>query len=154
MFLMYPRFLQLFLNNQIENLEAVFNDEYDTPSHTKKVFANMRRQGKDFPGIVTPLFATMLIQPQAVEGEGSGQPTEPQHTPTTASPSNIEPIPIIASSSHPKKTHKRYNLPNVEVSFFKLLCTTDDIEDMTFDVYALPCYGLVLFVMALFIHAL
>ncbi|GJY65513.1 reverse transcriptase domain-containing protein [Tanacetum coccineum] len=44
--------------------------------------------------------------------------------------------------------------PNVEVSFFKLLCTTDDIEDMTFDVYALPCYGLVLFVKALFIHAL
>ncbi|GJS14626.1 hypothetical protein Tco_0409098 [Tanacetum coccineum] len=40
--------------------------------------------------------------------------------------------------------------PNVEVSFFKLLCITDDIEDMTFNVYALPCYGLVLFVMALF----
>ncbi|GJS83438.1 hypothetical protein Tco_0749979 [Tanacetum coccineum] len=44
---------------------AVFNDEYDTPSHTKKVFANMRRQGKYFSGTVTPLFATMLIQPQA-----------------------------------------------------------------------------------------
>ncbi|GJW76775.1 hypothetical protein Tco_0138457 [Tanacetum coccineum] len=44
--------------------------------------------------------------------------------------------------------------PNVEVSFFKLLCATDEIEDMTFDVYALPCYGLVLFVTALFIHAL
>ncbi|GKB22277.1 hypothetical protein Tco_0856200 [Tanacetum coccineum] len=42
----------------------------------------------------------------------------------------------------------------VEVSFFKLLCTTDDTEDMTFDVYALPCFGLVLFVTALFIHAL
>ncbi|GKA27180.1 putative ribonuclease H-like domain-containing protein [Tanacetum coccineum] len=80
---------------------------YDTPSHTKKVFANMRRQGKDFSGTVTPLFATMLIQPQADVGEGSGQPTEPQHTPTTASPSNIEPIPIIASSSQPQKTHKR-----------------------------------------------
>ncbi|GKD81093.1 hypothetical protein Tco_1347932 [Tanacetum coccineum] len=106
-FLMYPRFLQLILNNQIENLTAIFNDEYDTPSHTKKVFANMRRQGKDFSGTVTPLFATMLIQSQAVEGEGSGQPIEPQHTPTTASPSNIEPIPIIASSSHPKKTYKR-----------------------------------------------
>ncbi|GJT38887.1 ribonuclease H-like domain-containing protein [Tanacetum coccineum] len=39
------------------------------------------------------------------------------------------------------------------VSFFKLLRTTDDVEDMTFDVYALPCFGLVLFVMALFIHA-
>ncbi|GJY02755.1 hypothetical protein Tco_0360907 [Tanacetum coccineum] len=106
-FLMYPRFLQLFLNNQIENLEAVFNDEYDTPSHTKKVFANMRRQGKDFSRTVTPLFPTMLIQPQVDVGEGSGQPTEPQHTPTTTSPSNIEPIPIIASSSQPQKTHKR-----------------------------------------------
>ncbi|GJZ83832.1 hypothetical protein Tco_0649005 [Tanacetum coccineum] len=48
----------------------------------------------------------MLIQSQAVEGEGSGQPTEPQHTPTTASPSHVEPIPIVASSSQPKKTHK------------------------------------------------
>ncbi|GJT69926.1 hypothetical protein Tco_1029212 [Tanacetum coccineum] len=105
-FLMYPRFLQLFLNNQIENLAAVFNDEYDTPSHTKKVFANMRRQGKDFSGTVTPLFATMLIQSQAVEGEGSEQPTESQHTPTTASPSHVEPIPTVASSSHPKKTQK------------------------------------------------
>ncbi|GJZ69063.1 hypothetical protein Tco_0632613 [Tanacetum coccineum] len=66
---MYPRFLQLFLNNQIENLTPTFNDEYDTPSHTKKVFANMRRQGKDFSGTVTPLFATMLIQPQADVGE-------------------------------------------------------------------------------------
>nr|GEX05823.1 hypothetical protein [Tanacetum cinerariifolium] len=59
---MYPRFLQLLLNNQIENLKAVFNDEYDTPSYTKKVFANMRRQGKDFSRRVTPLFETMLIQ--------------------------------------------------------------------------------------------
>nr|GEX05489.1 hypothetical protein [Tanacetum cinerariifolium] len=66
---MYPRFLQLFLNNQIENLEAVFNDEYDTPSHTKKVFANMKRQGKDFSGSVTPLFETILTQHLAKVGE-------------------------------------------------------------------------------------
>ncbi|GJZ13975.1 hypothetical protein Tco_0549205 [Tanacetum coccineum] len=38
---------------------------------------------------------------------GLGQPTEPQHIPTTTSPSNIEPIPIIASLSQPQKTHKR-----------------------------------------------
>ncbi|GKD25875.1 hypothetical protein Tco_1232089 [Tanacetum coccineum] len=36
-----------------------------------------------------------------------GQPTKPQHTPTTASPSHVEPIPTVASLSHPKKTHKR-----------------------------------------------
>ncbi|GJS45520.1 hypothetical protein Tco_0595641 [Tanacetum coccineum] len=98
-------FLQLFLNNQIENLIALFNDEYDTPSHTKKVFANMRRKGKDFSGTVTPLFPSILA-PQVVEGKGSGQPTEPQHIPTTASPSHVEPIPIVASSSQPKKTKK------------------------------------------------
>ncbi|GJT50891.1 hypothetical protein Tco_0977048 [Tanacetum coccineum] len=85
--------------------DAVFNDEYDTPSHTKKVFANIRRKGKDFSGTVTPLFPSMLA-PQAVEGGGSGQPTEPQHIPTTASLSHIEPIPTVTSSSHPKKTHK------------------------------------------------
>ncbi|GKC94881.1 hypothetical protein Tco_1160323 [Tanacetum coccineum] len=78
------------------NDEDVFNDEYDTPSHSKKVFANMIMQGKDFSGTVTPLFATMLIQSQAVEGEGSGQPTKSQHTPTTASPSHVEPIPIYS----------------------------------------------------------
>ncbi|GJT96905.1 hypothetical protein Tco_1092423 [Tanacetum coccineum] len=48
--------------------EDVFNDEYDTPSHTKKVFANMRRKGKDFSGTVTPLFPSMLGS-QVVEGE-------------------------------------------------------------------------------------
>ncbi|GKB89663.1 hypothetical protein Tco_0961935 [Tanacetum coccineum] len=51
-------------------------------------------QFNDEDGTVTPLFATMLIQPQAVEGKGSGQSSESQHTPTTASPSHVEPIPI------------------------------------------------------------
>ncbi|GKA60875.1 hypothetical protein Tco_0760282 [Tanacetum coccineum] len=41
-----------------------------------------------------------------VEGKGSGQPTKPQYTTTTASSSHVEPIPTITSSSHPKKTHK------------------------------------------------
>ncbi|GJT58257.1 hypothetical protein Tco_0993311 [Tanacetum coccineum] len=48
-----------------------------------------------------------MLASQVVEGEGSGQPTEPQHTPTTASPSHVELILTVASSSHPKKTHKR-----------------------------------------------
>ncbi|GJV84894.1 hypothetical protein Tco_1524792 [Tanacetum coccineum] len=47
-----------------------------------------------------------MLTSQAVEGEGSGQPTKPQHTPTTALPSHVEPIPTVASSSHPKNTHK------------------------------------------------
>ncbi|GJS78504.1 putative ribonuclease H-like domain-containing protein [Tanacetum coccineum] len=50
------------------------------------------------------IFSSMLAQ-QADIGEGSGQPTDPQHTSTSAQPSNEEPI-SIPSSSQPKKTHR------------------------------------------------
>ncbi|GJS95432.1 hypothetical protein Tco_0802400 [Tanacetum coccineum] len=40
---------------------------------------------------------------------------------------------LVTSSDAP--TFELTISPNVEVSFFKLLCTTDDIEDMTFDIY-------------------
>ncbi|GKB63783.1 putative ribonuclease H-like domain-containing protein [Tanacetum coccineum] len=69
-FLMYPRFLQLFLNNQLKDLPEPINDTYETPSHTKKVFSNMARQSKGFSGKVTPLFDSMLVQNHASEGEG------------------------------------------------------------------------------------
>ncbi|GKF06528.1 hypothetical protein Tco_0037196 [Tanacetum coccineum] len=65
----------------------------------------MRRQGKDFSGTITPLFSSMLAQ-QADMGEGSKQPTDPQHTSTSAQPSNEEQI-NAPSSSQPKKTYKR-----------------------------------------------
>ncbi|GJT96219.1 putative ribonuclease H-like domain-containing protein [Tanacetum coccineum] len=85
-----------------------FDDEDGITCLTNtEIFENLQLmgKGKDFSGTVTPLFPSMLAS-QAVEGEGSRQPTEPQHTPTTASPSHEEPIPIVASSSHLKKTHK------------------------------------------------
>ncbi|GJY86754.1 ribonuclease H-like domain-containing protein [Tanacetum coccineum] len=56
-FLMYPRFVQVFLVNQLEGM-INHNKIYIAPSHIKKVFANMKRQGKDFSGRVTPLIAT------------------------------------------------------------------------------------------------
>ncbi|GJW21993.1 hypothetical protein Tco_0032615 [Tanacetum coccineum] len=37
------------------NQKFNFSEIYIAPSHTKKVFANMKRQGKDFSGRVTPL---------------------------------------------------------------------------------------------------
>nr|GEU65975.1 ribonuclease H-like domain, reverse transcriptase, RNA-dependent DNA polymerase [Tanacetum cinerariifolium] len=68
-FLMYPRFLQLFLNNQLKDLPEPFNDTYETPKHSKKVFSNMARKSISFSGKVTPLFDSMLVQNQAPEGE-------------------------------------------------------------------------------------
>ncbi|GKA85213.1 hypothetical protein Tco_0806867 [Tanacetum coccineum] len=59
-----------------------------------------------------------MLGTQAVEGEGSGQPTKPQYTPTSASPSHVEPIQTVASPSQPKKTHKhrRTNRKATEIS--------------------------------------
>ncbi|GJU46154.1 hypothetical protein Tco_1203420 [Tanacetum coccineum] len=93
--------------------DALFNDEYDTPSHTKKVFANMRRKGKDFSGTVTPLFPSILA-PQVVEGKGSGQPTEPQHIPTTASPSHVELIQFGPTTLVANETIHKERGDNVE----------------------------------------
>nr|GEV45112.1 hypothetical protein [Tanacetum cinerariifolium] len=44
---------------------------YVTPSHTKKIFRNMKKVGKDFSGRVTPLFPTMMVQAQEEMGEES-----------------------------------------------------------------------------------
>ncbi|GJS75215.1 hypothetical protein Tco_0725096 [Tanacetum coccineum] len=99
-FLMYPRFLMVFLNNQIE-LGEPFNDVYVTPVHTQKVFSNMSRKGVKFLGKITLLFDSMLVPHQAPEGEGSKQPTEPQPTPSPTHASTGDQPPVAASpSSH------------------------------------------------------
>ncbi|GJT05438.1 hypothetical protein Tco_0839900 [Tanacetum coccineum] len=46
-FLVYLRFVQVFLDKKVEGMSK-HKEIYVTPSHTKKVFANMKRQGKDF----------------------------------------------------------------------------------------------------------
>ncbi|GJU28887.1 hypothetical protein Tco_1172476 [Tanacetum coccineum] len=89
-FLMYPRFIQVFLDKQLEGMPT-HNRIYIAPSHTKKIFGNMRRVGKGFSGRETPLFQTMVVQDQAEMGEGSANPTDPHHTPTIIQPSTSQP---------------------------------------------------------------
>ncbi|GJU18195.1 hypothetical protein Tco_1146161 [Tanacetum coccineum] len=67
------------------------NKIYIAPSHIKKVFANMKRQGKDFSSRVTPLFSTMMVQAQHEQGEGSDMPNDPHHKPTIIPPSTKQP---------------------------------------------------------------
>ncbi|GKA76301.1 hypothetical protein Tco_0782762 [Tanacetum coccineum] len=62
-FLMYPRFVQVFVNQQLDGLPT-HKRTYIAPSHTKKIFGNMRRVGKGFSGRETPLFQTMMVQDQ------------------------------------------------------------------------------------------
>ncbi|GKD83377.1 hypothetical protein Tco_1350216 [Tanacetum coccineum] len=67
-FLMYPRFVQVFLDKQLEGMSS-HKRIYVTPFHTKKIFGNMKRVGKGFSGRETPLFPTMVVQNQAKIGE-------------------------------------------------------------------------------------
>nr|GEY70409.1 retrovirus-related Pol polyprotein from transposon TNT 1-94 [Tanacetum cinerariifolium] len=77
--------------------------KYTSPALTQKVFANIRRIGKGFSGVDTPLFDGMLVEQevQAVEDDAedkdddnvvSAKPTPPSPTPATPTPQQ-EPIP-------------------------------------------------------------
>ncbi|GJY44042.1 hypothetical protein Tco_0432255, partial [Tanacetum coccineum] len=56
---------------KLKDLSEPFNDTYETPTHSKKVFSNMARKSKKFSRKVTPLFDSMLVQNQAPEGKVS-----------------------------------------------------------------------------------
>nr|GEZ56587.1 hypothetical protein [Tanacetum cinerariifolium] len=58
-FYMYPRFIQMIIQSNIADLSKHTN-RYISPVLTQKVFANMRRVGKGFSGVETPLFENML----------------------------------------------------------------------------------------------
>nr|GEX98498.1 hypothetical protein [Tanacetum cinerariifolium] len=93
-FLMYPRFIQTFLDKQLDGLPT-HKKNYDVSFHTKKVFSNMKIIDKGFSGKETPLFPTMVGPNQVQMGKGLAQPTNTQHTPTFDMP-----------PPKPKKTQK------------------------------------------------
>ncbi|GJY10989.1 hypothetical protein Tco_0379174 [Tanacetum coccineum] len=128
-FLMYPRFVQVFLDKQVEGMTK-HKEIYVTPSHTKKVFANMKREGKGFSRRVTPLFQTMMVQAQE-EGEGSEMPTVPQHTSTINQPSSSQP----PKKQKPRKTKKQ----NTEVS--QPSDPTQPMADETENVESVPIHS-------------
>ncbi|GKC42916.1 hypothetical protein Tco_1060638 [Tanacetum coccineum] len=63
----YLRFVLVLMDKQVEGMTK-HKKIYAIPSHTKKVFANIKRQGKDFSGRDTHLFPTMIVQAQEQEG--------------------------------------------------------------------------------------
>nr|GEV90029.1 hypothetical protein [Tanacetum cinerariifolium] len=65
-FYMYPRFIQMIIQNQVGDL-STHTTRYISPSLTQKVFANMRRVGKGLSGVETPIFEGMLAARQLAE---------------------------------------------------------------------------------------
>ncbi|GKE65523.1 hypothetical protein Tco_1519684, partial [Tanacetum coccineum] len=83
-FLMYPRFLQVFINQQLGDI-STYKKIFFNPFHTKKVFANMKKAGKDFSRRITPLFDTMMVQAsEEVEVPQDGS----EHEESIPTPSN------------------------------------------------------------------
>nr|GEV89191.1 hypothetical protein [Tanacetum cinerariifolium] len=71
-FYMYPQFLQLMIRAQVGGL-SFYTTKYSSPALTQKVFDNMRRVGKGFSRVETPLFEGMIMAQQAndVADEGA-----------------------------------------------------------------------------------
>nr|GEV30605.1 hypothetical protein [Tanacetum cinerariifolium] len=65
-FYMYPRFIQLIIQTQVGDL-STHTTRFISPALTQNLFANMRRVGKGFSGVETPLFEGMLARQPAEE---------------------------------------------------------------------------------------
>nr|GEU70161.1 hypothetical protein [Tanacetum cinerariifolium] len=105
-FYMYPRFLQPMIRAQVGDLSS-HTTKYSSPVLIQKVFANMRRVGKGFSGVETPLFKGMIVAQQAddVADEvaagvaiddvpaADAEPTLPSPTPTTQPPPPSQELP-------------------------------------------------------------
>ncbi|GKC24478.1 hypothetical protein Tco_1026628 [Tanacetum coccineum] len=89
-FLMYPRFVQVFLDKQVDVMSK-HKGIYVTPSHAKKIFANMKREGKGFFRRITPLFQTLMVQASEDMGEDSAAPIDSHSTPIITQPSSSKP---------------------------------------------------------------
>ncbi|GJS37617.1 ribonuclease H-like domain-containing protein [Tanacetum coccineum] len=91
-FVMYPRFISVFLDKQLMNVPVPL-DQFPVNDLTSKVYSFIVKKGKQFLGKVTPLFASMLVQPTEDEDATSERPSEPQPTlsPPYSSKANVEP---------------------------------------------------------------
>nr|GEX04753.1 uncharacterized mitochondrial protein AtMg00810-like [Tanacetum cinerariifolium] len=92
-FYMYLYFLQLMIRKQVGDL-STHTIMYTSPALTQKVFTNIRRVGKGFCGVETPLFEGMLVAQEVGEGDVSAahdeipttdeEPSIPSPTPPTS----------------------------------------------------------------------
>ncbi|GKA97363.1 hypothetical protein Tco_0825257, partial [Tanacetum coccineum] len=98
-----------FLFHTINHYKQLMNipvplDHFPVNALTSKVFSFKVKKGKHFSGKVTPLFASMLVQPTKDEGATSERPSEPQPTPSPPHPSEVHVEPQSDLSPRPSPT--------------------------------------------------
>nr|GEV70925.1 hypothetical protein [Tanacetum cinerariifolium] len=96
----------IFQKGMSQFAQITHSHTYVVPFHTRKLFTTLRVNSPSFSRRIVPLFDTMLVQ----QGEGSGTPTEPHHTPSPKAPSpshtsHTSPsLPPVSSTSIPTVT--------------------------------------------------
>lgn len=69
-YFLYPRFIQLFIENQLTNFRS-HTATYDAPKLVSKTFTFLIKHGKGFSGTYTNLTLSMVQLVQNIQGEGS-----------------------------------------------------------------------------------
>nr|GEX97527.1 ribonuclease H-like domain-containing protein [Tanacetum cinerariifolium] len=140
-FYMYPCFLQLLIRKQVGDL-STHTTKYALPTLTQKVFANMRRVGKEFSGVETPLFEGMLVgqeikeegnEDEHVEDVTAGDDAQGEYivahgeVPTvTQEPSIPSPTPTIPPSQPPQDIPSTSQVQQTPSQSPKRVDTSDD----------------------------
>nr|GEW79275.1 putative ribonuclease H-like domain-containing protein [Tanacetum cinerariifolium] len=104
-FYMYPRFLQLMIRKQVGDL-STHTTKYTSLAMTQKVFTNIRRVGKGFSGVETPLFESMLVE-QHVDEEGDADENVEEVNAGDAAKGDV-------SAAHGENQHHHNHLRRVE----------------------------------------
>nr|GEU43979.1 hypothetical protein [Tanacetum cinerariifolium] len=111
----------------------IFDSMYTSPALTQKVFANMRRIGKGFSRVETPLFATMIVQPPPfvvkeesdVEVPAALTPPSPTTAPSSP-PQEPIPTPPQAQPAAPSSPPQAKPQPDTSDSSISILNTLMD----------------------------
>ncbi|GKB69126.1 hypothetical protein Tco_0930538 [Tanacetum coccineum] len=99
-FLMYPRFIQIFVNKH-QRLLLPHKTIYPTPTITHKLFNNMKRVSKGYFRVVTPLFDTMIAQGQSQSSTPQTSPSRITSSPSLSPQSNQpSPSPHLIDTTH------------------------------------------------------
>ncbi|GKB48348.1 putative ribonuclease H-like domain-containing protein [Tanacetum coccineum] len=145
-FLMYPRFIQIFLNKHKRHL-LPHKRTYAAPTLTQKLFSNMKRVSKGYTGVNIPLFPTMLIAPKLSPSRITSSPslspqTHPSTSPQPPTPpfmQNIhdaeEPATMPYDSSQPRVQSLGSEEGSLTLNELTVLCTTlsKKVEDLQND---------------------
>ncbi|GJR27306.1 hypothetical protein Tco_1103538 [Tanacetum coccineum] len=145
-FLMYPRFIQIFLNKHKRHL-LPHKRTYVAPTLTQKLFSNMRRVSKGYTGVNIPLFPTMLTAPESSPSRITSSPSlSPQTHPSTSQQPPTppfmqtihdegEPVTMPHDSSQPRVQSLGSDEGSLTLNELTVLCTTlsKKVEDLQND---------------------